>query len=190
MSSEHVAVDARAVDGTEMVGEQPGPDDTPPAPSRAMEIAVAVAGAVLMGTALVLAQQIELRREAGPGQIDARFWPTLLAGAGLAAALGRLVIVLLRAADPRDDLERIRSGGPLQLGLTLVLTIAFIAVWELREVVLLGYELRVFPYASALLLAALAWLYGARTWQSLLLFPVLTAALTYGLFGVLLRIPL
>lgn len=190
MSNEHVAVDARAVDGTEMVGELPGPDETPPAPSRAMEIAVAVAGAVLMGTALVLAQQIELRREAGPGQIDARFWPTLLAGAGLVAALGRLVVVLLRAADPRDDLERIRSGGPLRLGLTLVLTIAFIAVWELREVVLLGYELRVFPYAAALLLAALAWLYGARTWQSLLLFPVLTAALTYGLFGVLLRIPL
>ncbi|WP_149814606.1 tripartite tricarboxylate transporter TctB family protein [Serinicoccus marinus] len=189
MGSEHVAVDTVGgwSDGADDEGVVA---DAPPPPSRAMEITVAVAGALVMGTALVLAQQIELRREAGPGQIDARFWPTLLAGAGLAAALGRLVVVLLRPADPRDDLEVVRPGGPLRLALTLVLTVAFVAVWELRDVVLLGYELRVFPYACALLLAALAWLYGARSWRSLVLFPVLAAALTYALFGVLLRIPL
>lgn len=164
--------------------------ESPPAPSKTMEIVVALAGALFMVGALVLAQQIELRREAGPGQIDAQFWPTLLALAGLAAALGRLVIVLLRPADERDDLERVRSGGPLRLAITTALTIGFIAVWELREVVLLGYELRVFPYACAILLAALAWVYGARTWKSLALFPLLTTGLIYGLFGTLLRIPL
>ncbi len=164
--------------------------EEPPAPSRTMEIAVAALGLLLMVVVLVLARQIELRREAGPGQIDARFWPTVLAWAGFVAAAWRLVVVLVRPADERTDLERVRGGGLGRLALTVLATAAFVAVWNLREVVLLGYELRVFPYACPLLLAGLVWLYGGRTWTSLLLFPVLTTVLTYLVFGTLLRIPL
>lgn len=162
----------------------------PPAPSRVMEIAVAVAGLLFMVVVLVLAGQIELRREAGPGQIDARFWPTVLTWAGLIAAAWRLVVVLVRPPDERRDLERVQMGGPRRLLLTVVATALFIAAWNLREVVLVGYELRVFPYACALLLAGLVWLYGGRGWKALLLFPVLTTALTYLVFATLLRIPL
>lgn len=178
--------------GTTTTGSTTAPDphEGPPAPSRAMEIAVAVAGLLLMVVVLVLARQIDLRREAPPGQIDARFWPTLLAWAGVAAATWRLAVVLVRPPDERPDLERVQAGGRRRLLATTLAVVAFIAVWNLREVVVLGYELRVFPWASALLLAGLVRLYGGRTWKSLLLFPLLTTALTYLVFGTLLRIPL
>lgn len=162
----------------------------PPPPSKVMEICVAGAGMVFMAVVLVLARDIELRREVTPGQIGARFWPTMLAGTGLVVAAWRLLIVLLRPADARPDLERVQRKGPVRLLLTLALAIAFVAVWNLREVELAGYELRAFPYACAALLAALAWLYGGRGWKALLLFPVVTTAVAYLLFGVLLRIPL
>lgn len=162
----------------------------PPAPSKVMEIAVAALGLLLMVVVLVLARDIELKREAGPGQIDARFWPTVLAWAGLVAAAWRLVVVLLRPADERPDLERVQRGGPRQLILTVLAVAAFIWLWNLREVVLLGYELRVFPFLTPVLLAGLVWLYGGRTWVSLLVFPVATTALAYLVFGTLLRIPL
>lgn len=162
----------------------------PPPPSKVMEILVAVVALVFMAVVLVLARDIELRREVTPGQIGARFWPTLLAGTGLVAAAWRLVIVLLRPADERPDLEQVQRAGPVRLLVTLVLAIVFVAVWNLREVELLGYELRAFPYACAALLAALVWLYGGRGWKVLLLFPAVTTAVVYLLFGTLLRIPL
>lgn len=161
-----------------------------PAPSRTMELLVAAVAVVLMVVVLVLAHQVELRREAGPGQIDARFWPTVLGWAGLAVSVWRLGVAWLREPDEREDLERLQPGGIPRLLATLAIGVAFVLVWGLREVVALGYELQVFPYACLAMLVALVWLYGGRGWKALVLFPVVTTALIYVLFGTLLGIPL
>jgi len=161
-----------------------------PAPSRTMEILVPLIALVLMAGFLFWAGQIELRREVGPGQIDARFWPTVLGWAGVVIAGWRLAVVLRSAPDDRDDLERVQEGGPRRLLLTLVASVAFVALWNLRSVVAAGFELRIFPYAAAVALVGLTWLYGGRGWKALVLFPVATTALIYVLFHSLLRIPL
>jgi len=162
----------------------------PPRPSRTMEVLLAVGALVLMGVLLVLASQIELRREAAPGQIDARFWPTVLGWTGVVIAAWRLVVTLTSSPDEREDLEQVQEGGPVRLLLTLAAAVAFVAVWNLRSVVAMGYELKVFPYAAVVLLVGLTWVYGGRGWKALVLFPVATTALIYVLFHTLLRIPL
>jgi len=161
-----------------------------PPPSRRMEIVLAVGALVLMAVLLVLVSQIELRREAGPGQIDARFWPTVLGWTGVVAAAWRLVVTLTSSPDDREGLEQVQDGGPLRLLLTLGAAVAFVALWNLRSVIALGYELKVFPFAAVVLLVGLTWVYGGRGWKALVLFPVATTALIYVLFHVLLRIPL
>jgi hypothetical protein len=161
-----------------------------PAPSRRMEVLLAVGALVLMAVLLVLVSQIELRREAGPGQIDARFWPTVIGWTGVAVAVWRLVVTLTSPPDDREGLEQVQVGGPVRLLLTLGAAVAFVAVWNLRSVVALGYEFQVFPFAAVVLLVGLTWVYGGRGWKALVLFPVATTALIYVLFHTLLRIPL
>ena len=48
------------------------------AASRPLEIALAVVALVFSTSYFFLSTQIVLRREAPPGQIDARFWPLVL----------------------------------------------------------------------------------------------------------------
>lgn len=172
------------------VDEAAGFREGAPPPSRRMEVLVAVGALVLMAVLLVLASRIELRREAGPGQIDARFWPTAIAWTGLAVAAWRLVVTLTSQPDEREGLERVQQGGPLRLLLTVGATVAFVAVWSLDSVVAAGYQFEVFPFAAVLLLAGLTWVYGGRGWRALVLFPVAATALIYVLFHLLLRIPL
>lgn len=161
-----------------------------PRSSRTMEVLLAAGALVLMAVLLVLASQIELRREAAPGQIDARFWPTVLGWTGVVVAAWRLVVTLTSSPDEREDLERVQDGGPVRLLLTLAAAVAFVAVWNVRDVVAMGYEVKVFPVAAVVLLVGLTWVYGGRGWKALVLFPVATTALIYVLFHTLLRIPL
>src|SRR5687768_5168830 len=82
-------------------------DESPPEPSRRMEVAVAVVAIVFMAVVYLLARDIELRREVGPGQMDARFWPEMLALTGLVLAVWRLVVAVVGHPDERDDQERV-----------------------------------------------------------------------------------
>jgi len=167
-----------------------GYDDRPPEPSRRMEVAVAVVAVVFMATALVLAQRVELRREAVPGQVDARFLPEMLALVGLALAGWRLVIAVVASPDGREDQERVQPGGYLRVALTVLASVVFIALWDQRTVTALGYRTELFPIITLLLLVVLVWLYGGRGVRALVIFPVLMTAGIYLLFDLLLRIPL
>lgn len=158
------------------------------APSRRLELASAVVALAFFAVLLVLATQLELRREPVPGQIDARQWPIILGILGIALSLWRLAISLLRPPDSRDDLEPIRAGGVTRLALTLLLTLGYVAGWAVREQVHLGFPL--FWLITPLFLAALVATYGARNWKPLVLYPVLLTGFAYLLFGTLLRIPL
>lgn len=160
------------------------------APSRPLEIAfAAVALAVAVGY-LVLTTQISLRREAAPGQIDARFWPMVIGVSAVVVAIVLLVVAITRPPMDREDVERLQPGGVMRVALTLVISAVFIAAWSLGSVIVFGYRIEVFPIAAGLLMAALMWLYGHRRWPSLVIYSVVVTAFVYVVFGLLLRIPL
>ncbi|MCE7483271.1 MULTISPECIES: tripartite tricarboxylate transporter TctB family protein [Microbacterium] len=159
-------------------------------PSRALEIAFAVVALAVTAGYLMLTTQISLRREAAPGQIDARFWPMVLAVTGIVVAIVLLVIAITRPPSGREDIERIQPGGVMRVAATLVISIAFIALWSLGSVILFGYRIEVFPIAAALLMAGLMLVYGHRRWLSLIIYTASLTAFIYVVFGMLLRIPL
>lgn len=159
-------------------------------PSRAIEIVFAVVALAFTAGYLVLSTQIHLRRDATPGQIDARFWPMVLAVTGVVVALLLLVVAITRPASGREDIERIQHGGVIRVIATLVISGAFIALWSLGSVILFGYRIEVFPIAAALLMAALMLVYGHRRWLSLIIYTASITAFIYVVFGMLLRIPL
>lgn len=153
--------------------------------SRRTLVALAVTAGYLAVTT-----QISLRREAAPGQIDARFWPMVLAVTGIVVAIVLLVIAVTRPAAGREDIERIQPGGVARVVTTLLISIAFIALWSLGSVILFGYRIEVFPIAAALLMAGLMLVYGHRRWLSLIIYTASITAFIYVVFGMLLRIPL
>lgn len=160
------------------------------ASSRPLEIAFAAVALAVAAGYVALATQIPLRREAAAGQIDARFWPMVIGVAAVAVAVLLLVIAISRPPAGREDIERIQPGGILRVGLTLVISTAFIALWSLGSVILFGYRIEIFPVAAGLLMASLMFVYGHRRWLSLVIYSVAVTAFVYVVFGMLLRIPL
>jgi len=159
-------------------------------PSRPLEIVFGAVALAFSAGYLFLATQIPLRREALPGQIDARFWPMVLAVAAVVVSLVILALAITRPAPGREDLDRIQPGGVVRVIATLLIAGAFIAVWSLGSVILFGYRIEVFPIAAAVLMAALMLLHGHRRWLSLIIYSVSVTAFVYVVFGMLLRIPL
>jgi hypothetical protein len=159
-------------------------------PSRRLEIVFGVVALAFTAGYLFLATQVPLRREAAPGQIDARFWPMVIGVTGVVIAIAILAVAVTRPAPTREDLDRIQPGGLVRVVATLAITGAFIALWSLGTVILFGYRIEVFPVAAALLMAALMLLYGHRRWLSLIIYSALVTAFVYVVFGMLLRIPL
>jgi len=160
------------------------------AASRPLEVGAAVVACAVFGVALYLSVTLPIRAEAAPGQIDARFWPSVLSIVGLGLALARLMATLVTEPHSRADVEARQPGGVLRVVSTLAITTLFVIVWSIGDVIFAGYRIQLFPIAMAAFLAVLLALYGARSWKSYVLFPVPLAIGTYLLFGVLLRIPL
>jgi hypothetical protein len=164
--------------------------DTPPRPSRALEVSFAVIALAVCVTYLVLGTRIELRQEAAPGQLDARFWPIVLGTMGIAVSVALLAIAIVRPPADRDDLERIQHGGVLRVIVTCALTLGYVAVWSVSSIVALGYRIELFPIATAIYLFLLLLVYGLRNWIGLVVYPLAVTGFIYVLFGMLLRIPL
>lgn len=148
------------------------------APSRRMEIAISIIALTISIAAWVLSQNIRLRM--GGGGIDPKWWPTVLSIVGCILSSVMLLTAILRPPADRSDLEGAQSDGWPRVAASLALTGLYIFGWAQ-----LGY---VVP--TAVYLLALLWLYGIRSWKPLVLFPVITTAFIYGLFHILLRIPL
>lgn len=159
-------------------------------PSKTIEISFAVVALVVSVTYLTLGTQIELRRAAAPGQIDARFWPLMLGTVAVAVSVALLAFAIMRAAPARDDIEPIQHGGPLRVIATSVLTIAYVGAWSVSSVVAFGYRIELFPIVTGVYMIALMLVYGQRRVLGLILYPVLVTAFIYVLFGMLLRVPL
>jgi hypothetical protein len=159
-------------------------------PSKVLEIAFAAIALGVASAYLLLGMQIELRRAADPGQIDARFWPVMLGTLAVAVSIALLVIAIARPAPGREDIDPIRRGGVLRVITTSALTIVYVLAWSFSSVIAFGYRIQLFPIVTAIYLIALMLVYGQRKIIGLIVYPVLVTAFIYVVFGLLLRVPL
>lgn len=156
----------------------PDYDEYGAAPSRRMEITIALVALALSILAIVLSRSIELRM--GGGGIDAKWWPTMLSsGAAVLSGFMLLSAFALPLAD-REDLEGAQRDGWVRMFIALALSALYVFAWWR-----FGYIVPTLVYLLALLLA-----FGVRSWLVLILFPVATTGFIYGLFHLLLRVPL
>lgn len=145
--------------------------------SRPLETTVGVIALGLSLLAVYLSQNIHVRM--GGGGVDPKWWPTALSIVACVLSACMLGSALIRPED-RSDFFQATSEGWKRVVLGLVLTSLYVFGWWR-----IGY---IVP--TALYLFALLWLLGIRRWKPLVLFPVLTTAFIYGLFHLLLRVPL
>lgn len=156
---------------------EPGTEVVLASPSKRLELLVAVSSAVLAAGWFALSRAIPVVVETGG--IDPRWWPSVLTGTWFALSLV-LLVWALRAPVPRDDLESTTAQGWRRLLLLTLLSAAFVAVWPVVG----------FPAASLVFLALVLWVCGARSWKTLVIYPVATTGFIYLLFHSLLRVPL
>lgn len=157
-------------------GESPTPSVTA-ASSRPLEIAAALSVTVLGAAMLLGARAIVLRNQSDG--IDARWWPGVI-GAGVVFMGVWMTIDALRAPITREVLPVSRRGG-VQMVITILALAVVLLLWEL------GVS---FLVLGPVYLVGMNWVYGLRTWRSLLLFPGIILILLYLVFQLLLKVPL
>ncbi|MFV0452553.1 MAG: tripartite tricarboxylate transporter TctB family protein [Propioniciclava sp.] len=171
-----------------MTGDHPQPgsaagvadpaEPTTAAPSPTLEKVTAAVVLVFGAAMLVGARSIAVRTETGG--IDPRWWPTATAVGILISGCAMAFNALTGRRGTRDVEPAQPSGWP-QMILTVVGLAIVLALWEIGVSFLL---------LGPLYLVALNWVYGLRTWKSLLLFPATVAVLLYLVFQLLLKVPL
>lgn len=165
-------------------GDVTSPDDVDAepdftaAPSRVLELAIAIVALALSVTALILSQNIRLRM--GGGGIDPKWWPTVLSIAG--ATLSAILLGMAAFWPPlsRGEVEASTREGWVRMLLALALSALYVYAWST-----IGYLI-----PTVLFTAILLWVFGLRSWKGLVIFPIATTAFIYGLFHYLLRVPL
>jgi putative tricarboxylic transport membrane protein len=152
-------------------------DVAAPAPySRARDLLVAAAVAGL--GALTLVGSRGLPGRAGDGSLGPDWWPTVLGVCLLLTAAGIAAAGLLRRTVPDD--ESVTRHGLLQLGGLIALVLGYGIAW---------HQLHFVPVTFAFVAAVTAVL-GSRGVRALVVFPAIIVGLSYGIFGLLLRVPL
>ena len=153
-------------------------DDLAARPSRRLEIVAAAVCVVVMGLVVIGAGGIEVRTETD--SVGPRSWPTMLGWVGLGLASVLLVTSALRRAPARGDLDAINRPGVIRCAAAVALAAIYVGVWNELD----------FRVTTPLFLAAIVAVFGGRTWQSLLLYPVVTTGGIYVLFHTVLQVPL
>ncbi|WP_461189344.1 tripartite tricarboxylate transporter TctB family protein [Arthrobacter sp. Z4-13] len=141
---------------------------------RGLLVASAVA---VVGGALVLPTH-GLEFYATDGSIGPGWWPIVL-GSTLVAGAVAIALVAFRKPDPLPE-ERVSTHGLARLGAVLLATILYGAAWHYLH----------FLPVTVVFLSALMFITGGRGVKALAVFPVLTAVVLYGLFKMLLQVPL
>lgn len=109
----------------------------------------------------------------GPG-----WWPTVLGGSIILGAVA-VTIAALRHPDSVED-QRVSGHGLARLGAVIALIVVYGISWHYFHFVLV----------TGLFLSALIFITGGRGVKALVVFPLVTTAILYGLFAMLLRVPL
>jgi hypothetical protein len=159
---------------TSAVPGEPGAAPALPA-SRVRELGVAAA-VLAAGIGVLLARSTIATAQADT-ELGPQWWPTVL---GVALVVGGVALGALGALRPQAPEEEPASGhGVAQLVAVLALIVAYGVAW---------YQLH-FLVVTAPLIAGLVYVTGGRGVRALVVFPVVTTALLYVIFGVLLRVP-
>lgn len=163
-------------DVSELVDEVIHHDEPAEPGSRPREIAVGV-GVVVLGIAILLGAQT-LLPESGRDAFGPRWWPSGLAI--VLIGLGSLLTVTGGFRPAAATEEPPTRQGAVRLLLLLALVVAYGAAWQYIH----------FVPVTIVLAAAGAAILGARGWKALVAFPMIVTVVLYGLFGILLGVPL
>ncbi|MEQ3550384.1 tripartite tricarboxylate transporter TctB family protein [Pseudonocardia nematodicida] len=150
-------------------------EELPAAGSRTREIGLAAA---LVGTGvLVVVAASRITSEVVARGFGPTWWPTVLGGLLVA---GGVAVGVVGAVRPPAVEDHPTAGGLVRLLAVLGLVVGFGAAW---------YQLH-FLLVMPPLLAGLVAVGGGRGLRDLVLVPLLTTAVLYAVFGLLLRVPL
>lgn len=144
--------------------------------SRVYEVATGIAVIAFGIIVYFAADAIEVGRD---GQsFGPRWWPTALSIAAIVIGL----ILVVQAALKRITSEEspITKSGSVVLVTTLAMIAAYGLAWQYFD----------FRAVTVLLLAGLVAIGGGRGIRALVLFPVVTTAVLWSVFGLLLQVPL
>ena len=148
-------------------------------PSHKLERGIALTLGAWSVAGIFASRAIAVRTETG--DVDPRWWPTLVCTITLALSLLLTVVSFTKPPFDREDLEVTNRGGWIRLMWTVILSTLYIVAWTITGN---------FVVPSVLLLAALMWIYDGRGWKALLIYPVVTVTFIYLLFHTLLKVPL
>lgn len=151
-------------------------DETRARTSRTSELVIAAA--VLALGVLVVVQAAQIHTAVNAQILGPRWWPTVLGYALIAGAAVLTLQAFLRVA-PSEESSITRNGLMTLLGLG-ALIVAYGIAWQFID----------FIVVTPVLLAGMVAIAGGRGLKALVLFPVITTAVLYGIFGALLRVPL
>ena len=126
---------------------------------------------------LVLARGIELPQR--PTAVSPRIWPEILGIGIIGLSALQLVLAFVRAPAPDEDLEPVTRIGIRRVVGFVGVVLAFGVLWYYVHFLLSGF----------VLVAALTWVAGGRGLRDLVLFPAVIVAVLYGLFALLLKVP-
>lgn len=148
------------------------------APSRALEVGIAVVCIAISVVVLILSYRIELRVEQ-PG-VNPRTWPQILSMLSLGLSFILLIASLTGKPPARDDLDQPTRSGWFKLLLTVGSSIVFIVLWPIVG----------FLITTPLFIAATTAISGGRGLRALVAYPIVITGGLYALFNLLLRVPL
>lgn len=136
--------------------------------------------ACLAVAAVVLFQVNNINERIANNDLGPRYWPITLAWFLVAMASAVLVEALVRRRPPADLPEPVNRIGLMRILATGAILIGYLSLWNVLQWWLITLAATV----------ALAYLYGARGWRALVLFPAIVTAVLHFLFIVALRVPL
>lgn len=132
---------------------------------------------LLFGLALVLS--LTLPENVATKGVGIRWWPAVISGAGLGLGFLGLVYAIVRSTVFVPDEPRASNGHSRLLAIIGCL-VGYGILWYFID----------FRLSTLILFAALVWVAGGRTWKGLVLFPILSTAALWLLFGYFLKVPL
>ncbi len=141
------------------------------------EAALGLVFLALGATVWVLARAIELPQRATA--VSPRIWPEILGIGIVGLSLLQIVLAFVRTPAPDDDTEPVTRIGLRRVVGFVAVVLAFGLLWYYVHFLLSGFAL----------VGALTWVAGGRGVKDLLLFPAVVVAVLYGLFALLLKVP-
>lgn len=148
---------------------------TPPSRARAV---IGPAGALCAGVGVILLS-LTIELPSVEGSVSPRWWPQLAGALMVLFALAALLRDSIKTPPVEEGLMPRQPEGLLRIVLTLAAIVVYGVLWHFFD----------FRVVTLLMVAALVAVGGGRGWKSLIVFPAIVTFVLWGLFSVMLRVP-